>query len=204
MYGDFVTLAARSAASQQADRYGLFVQAASFGRRVRFGQIPGAGVLDPYWWDYVSLSDLEYLDSRVEHLNTDVVSYRLPPAPNPVTEPDAYVAWSERDAWLRGFRWDWSSFYTLWNQWLGELAGNPLRRMGTDAQAKYDEYRSQYNELLRRFKERVGTKATSASKAESEQKREAEGGEDVTGAIKFASVAVIAIAAVWLVTKMKE
>lgn len=185
MYGEFVTLAARTAAQP---------------RRASFGQpIPGAGALDPYWWDYVSLEQIEYLDSRVEHLNTDVVDYDLPDPPNPVTEPEAYNAWDARRVWFSGFKWDWTSFYTGWNQWVEKVSGNVAYRLGSERVAEYDNFRGQYNELRRRWRAELGEQATQAGEAKPEAGRPPRQSpvSEVTSTIKLAALAVIVVAGVW-------
>lgn len=188
MYGDFVSLAV-----------------ARHARGARFGQFtPGLPPpLDPYWWDYVSLEQIEYLDARVEHLNTDVVDYDLPDAPNPLTEPEAYNAWDARRVWLTSFRWDWTTFYTSWNQWAMDASSSPIRRIGSENLAEYDNFRSRYNELRRQWRAELGTGATQASEAQPEAGKPA--GSKGKGAvseamstIQLASLAVVAVAAVWL------
>jgi hypothetical protein len=203
-YSTFVHLANMSAPPPEsllafAQRANAAHQAG--GRGASFGLIPGAGVFDPTLWDYVPQEHVEHLDGRVEHLHTDIMDKRMGEPPDPQIDPGGYAAYLQRAEWFSGFKWEWTSFYTRWNQWVASHT-NVVWRWGEKAVAEFDEFTRRYNELRRQYIEHFGKAATSASSAHTAIERKDKSGTDITGAVKYASLAVIAIAAAYGLSKL--
>ena len=142
----------------------------------------------------VTVADMEQLDAKIRNLNTDVFAAELPPPPS--GDLEATSAHIDRVVWLMGFRWSWTSFRVRWNAWVDS---HGTFEWLEDSPQEFGEFQRQYNEFLRQFREGLGNKATSATKAKPEEKEP--DAADVAGAVKFASLAVVALVGAYLVSK---
>ena len=150
-------------------------------------------------WPFVAVEDIEQLDAKIRNFNTDVFVASVGDAPNIATDPEGFAAWQGRTAELIDFKWSWTSYRVGWSGWVDDHYST-LSRVGDSVVVEFEAFGRGYNEMRRRFTELMGADATSAPPAKTEPK----GKPDVIGAVKFASVAVVALAGVYLYTQLKD
>lgn len=178
--------------------YGSFVNAALLIAGDRAAAGPPASFVGALAW-FVGMDNIEGLDAMVRNLHTDVLAVELGPAPNPVTDPDGFGAWLEADRWVSAFRWKWVAFSTAWGQWVDDHYST-LSRTGEDAVQQFEQFQSQYNEHLRTFTEEF----PGETKAEKSEQKPTGGTTEIPSTIKWASAAVIAVAAAYGLSKAMD
>lgn len=150
-------------------------------RRVAFGQVV---------WPHVSVEELDDLDAKMRHLNTDIVALSAGLMP-PITDGDAWAVWWTRSREIASFQWDWSPFYIGWAEWRDDHYGE-ISRTGDGVRQEFDNLIAGYNERLRDFKQRFGEDATTVTPTTPAGKAAAKSWGDITSVLKLAIVGAIA------------
>lgn len=138
---------------------------------------------------YVSVAEIDDLDAKMRHLNTDVVSLSAGEAPS-ILMGEAWSAWWKRSREIGDFQWSWASFYTAWGQWRDDHYGE-WSRTGDDVRQEFDNTIAGFNERLRDFKARFGAEATTVTTTTPAGKAAAKTLGDIADVLKLAIVAIV-------------
>lgn len=136
----------------------------------------------PFMVPYVSLDDIQELDTQINTLNSDILALPIPLRENYATHEEYLKDW-DKNFQIRRF----TTFNSEWKQWVFTHR-SLLARSGDDAVGEFESYKSQYNAWLQRYNSLFPSTPSAATKVKEEKK-----GNDITGAVKFASVAAIAV-----------
>jgi len=139
---------------------------------------------------YVSVAELDDLDQKMRHLNTDVLGLSAGEAPSILQGADEWTTWWQRSRDIADWQWSWSSFYTAWGQWRDDHYGE-WSRTGDSVRQEFDNTIAGFNERLRDFKQRFGAETTTVTTTTPAGKAASKTLDDIGAIIKLAIVAML-------------
>lgn len=197
----------RSIAAQQrvveqarAARDRALGRTATFGKHTttHFGQPGGLGDL-PGFAHVTTVEAITDLNTRIVHLQTDIMALSIPEPVDPTTaDQQAHIG---KHLELTGFQSGYTGFKSRWDVWRREHT-SWLSRVGDEPMRAFEDFRTEYNEWLRRFKQSFGSDKTQAKPRTRDKPPDPLRAVQTT--VNLVSLAVIGAVAVYAYSQVKR